>query len=110
MMRTKTRKRLWRLGLLALIAASAAPAGALAAPICAVYRSGTSCSFYDMDTCRFATIFSGFCMFNEDEARPTGAPFCVATSFRTQCSYYDAWSCRQAAASSGGACVTNTSR
>jgi hypothetical protein len=110
-MSAKMKNRLRRLCLLAAFASTIASAGALAAPICAVYRTGTSCSFYDMDVCQFATAFSGFCMFNEEETRPAAsAPFCVATRRRTQCSYYDSWSCREAAASVGGTCVAIVGR
>jgi hypothetical protein len=102
--------RLCRL-LLAAGAIAASCGGALAAPFCAVYPNERSCTFYDIDTCRFATFFAGFCMFNEDEARPVAnARFCLQTPYRLTCVYDDVRACRQAAATVGGACVANAGR
>ncbi len=55
-----------------LLAGLLLPAFAAAAPFCAVNGAGTTCTFYDVHTCRTAAGFGGACVANSNEARPDG--------------------------------------
>lgn len=48
------------------------PAVAVAAPFCAVNGGGTTCAYYDVQTCRAAAGLGGACVANSNEARPDG--------------------------------------
>lgn len=48
------------------------PVFAAAAPFCAVNGGGTTCAYYDVQTCRAAAGLGGACVVNSNEARPDG--------------------------------------
>lgn len=45
---------------------------ALAAPFCSVNAGGTTCAYYDVQSCRAAAGIGGACVANSNEARPDG--------------------------------------
>lgn len=48
------------------------PAFAVAAPFCAVNGGGTTCAYYDVQSCRSAAGPGGACVVNPNEVRPDG--------------------------------------
>ena len=48
------------------------PVFVAAAPFCAVNGGGTTCAYYDVQTCRAAAGIGGACVVNSNEARPDG--------------------------------------
>jgi len=112
-MRTRMGSGLFGSCLLAMLAigvfCSVFAPDASAARWCAVYPNYKTCTYDDINVCRFVTYFIGYCMFNDEYARPVdGAPLCVVTAYHRQCAYTDTKSCQQAAYRIGGVCVANT--
>jgi hypothetical protein len=112
-MRIRTKRGLFRACLLGMLAigvfSSVFAPGASAARWCAVYPNYKTCTYDDINVCRFVTYFIGYCMFHDEYARPVeGAPLCVVTAYHRSCAYIDTKSCQQAAYRIGGVCVANT--